>query len=98
MIVAVGLHRVDEAQLIGMLGRMGHQFADPHPRFPILLERKGALEDHIVATVKDIGVPSRIQCVAKRSRNRLSIEPIELGFVIVSVDLGGATDHEQEND
>ena len=61
-------------------------------------ERIRAFEDHIVATVEDVGMPSRIQSIADRGRYRLAIELIQEGLVIVGVDLGRATDHEQKDD
>lgn len=97
MVVAIGLHRVDEAQFIDMLCRVGHEFADPHARLAILLKSKGAFEDLVIATVEDIRMAGGIECVAERCRHRFAVELFEEGFVIEGVDLGGATDHEKEN-
>ena len=68
---------MDEAKIVDMLGRMGHQFADPHSRLAVGFERIRAFEDQIVATVEDVGMPSRIQSIADRGRYRLAIELVQ---------------------
>lgn len=97
MVIAIGLHRVDEAQFVDMLCGMGHEFADPHARLSVLLEGKGAFEDQVIATVKDVCMAGGIEGIAERGRNCFTIEFIEKGFVIEGIDLGGAPDHEKEN-
>ena len=74
MVIAIGLHRVDEAHFIDMLCRVGHEFADPHTRLAILIEGKGAFEDQVIATVEDVRMVCGIECVAERSRDRFTVE------------------------
>jgi hypothetical protein len=97
VVVALGLHRVDEAQLVDMLGRMGHQFANPHPGLPMLLEGKRTLENRIVATMENIRMACGIHRFSNRRRNRLAIELVEYRLVVEGVDLGWTADHEQKN-
>jgi hypothetical protein len=65
MVVAIGLHGMDEAQFIDMLGRVGHELTDPHSRLTVLFEREGAFENQVIAAMKDVGMAGGVECVAE---------------------------------
>ena len=82
----VGVHRVDEAEFIDVLGDVGEQVTDPLAGFAVLLETEGAGEQAA------LGVPQRL---AIDQLGPLAGVLLQQRLVVESVDLRGATGHEQ---
>ena len=81
----VTVHRADDAQVIGMSRQVGHQLAEPSPRFAVLLEAEGRRP----AVGRRIPGDSR-----QLDRDLLVVGQFRLR--VEQVDLGRPTAHKQE--
>ncbi len=82
MIRDVGVHRTDEAQVVGVAGDVGEEFRDPEPGLAVLTELEGGADELGTATAGLTG---------------LAGIALEQGFVVEGVEVGRAALHAQED-
>ncbi len=89
-----GVHRMDHAQVVGMLGRLRKQVRNPVPAFTILPELPGRFHDTMqVATAARFGNGTGII-----KRHRLAVMFDHAGFEIEGIDVTRPALHEQKDD
>ena len=98
MIIGVGLHRIDQCDIIHMFCHMRKKVADPSSGLAMLSKGIGACHQFVFAAVKNVCVSSRFDGFANRVRHGHPIQALQGGFVVESVDLGWPTHHEQKDD
>ena len=87
MVVRIGLHGMDKAQIIHMLRDVRHQLADPHAALPTPFKPKRAFQDHVIAAMEDVCMACPIQGRPERFGDGLSIQISQCWLVVERVDL-----------
>lgn len=89
---ALGVHGVDEAEVIDMLGDVGKEAADPATGLAVLFEIPKGLEEFALAFL-----PKGLLSDADEVEG-LAIAFDELGFVVEGIDMAGTAGHEEKDD
>ena len=97
VVVAVGLERMNKANVIHVSRHVGKQFADPHPVLAVLRKLERAGHQLRFATVKDIGEFRRLDSFLERVRYRFAVEFLQFRFVVERVNVRRPADHVEEN-
>jgi hypothetical protein len=97
VVVRLRLEGVEEAQLVDVPGDVGKQVTDPRARLAVLLPPEGAGEEFVLAPVKHVGVPGRLDGPADRRGDGLAVEPLQRGLVVERVHLTRAAHLEEED-
>ena len=89
---SLGVHGVDEAKVIDVLGNVRKEAADPTPGLAVLFEIPEGLKELALALFSE-GVFADADEV-----EGLSVAFDEFGFVVEGIDMAGAARHEEEDD
>lgn len=89
---ALGVHGVDEAEVVDVLGNMGKEGADPAAGLAVLFEIPEWFEELALGLFSE-GVFADADEV-----EGLAVAFDELGFVVEGIDMAGAAGHEEEDD
>ena len=89
MINRLGVHALDETKVIHDLGGVGHKFAHPSPRVPVLLKRFHRLKHEFPLGVARHGAETFAPKVFLGHRS--TVQLVQKRFVIKEIDVGGGT-------
>ena len=92
----LGVHRADEAQLVGGLGRVRQQLADPRAGLAVLLELEEGVDDR-EALLRG-GHAGEPLAFANRVGQLGAAQTVERGLIVEQVHLRGTTRLEQPDD
>ena len=93
VVLVVGLDSVNEGQVIRLLSQLREQFRHPTSRGTV----PGKFEGASHADVRKGESPLQFALDRGLTRERLSVEVSQLGFVLERIHLGDAALHEKEN-
>ena len=87
---ALGVHALDERDVVDAGGQVGEQVADPRAALAVLPEVPLGTDDAALVAVAAAALGLHL--------DGLAVEPVELGLVVEGVDMARAAVHEQEDD
>ena len=96
MIDGFSVHALYEAELVGDLGGVGHEVADPCAALAVLLEGFNRSEEELAVGIAGHGAEALVADVAFRHRG--IVELLEFGFVVPEVAVGGGAVLEEVDD